>query len=120
MTSSDISSSEGRPPVAPRRQVRLTGPSPKVDPQRVAVRRDLADIALADVVFAQHYAEPLTMRSTTSATVHASPAVDAPVVAALAVDDGFAVLELNDAWSWGRCCDGGCVGYVETSALAHP
>ena len=119
MTSSDISSSDGRLRVAPRRQVRLTGPSPTVDPQRVAFRRDLADIALADVVFAQHYAEPMTMRATGLADVRADPTADAGVVASLQPHDDFAVLELGDTWSWGRCCDGGCVGYVETAALEH-
>ena len=119
MTSSGISSSDGHPHVAPRRQVRLTGPSPPVDPRRVAVRRDLADIALADVVFAQHYAEPLTMQALVPADVRAEPIADAPVVASLEPGEDFAVLELTDRWSWGRCCDGDCVGYVESAALGH-
>ncbi len=81
------------------------------------MRRDLADIALADRVFAQHYAEPVTLRVATATLVRHAPEHGATRVASLAVGDGFAVLELGERWSWGRCCDGGCVGYVETAAL---
>lgn len=107
-----------RPRVAPRRQVRLTGPAPPIDPRSMAARRDLADIALADQVFAQHYAEPVVMHATLDTKLHDAPADDARCVAALAVGDAFAVFELGERWSWGRCRDGGCVGYVDTAALA--
>lgn len=117
MTNSDSSSSEPRLPVARRKQFRLTGPSPPLDPQRLAVRRDLADVALADRVFAQHYAAPVTLAVMTATLVRKAPENDSPRVASLAAGDGFAVLEIGEDWSWGRCCDGGCVGYVETAAL---
>lgn len=81
------------------------------------MRRDLADVALADRVFAQHYAAPVTLCVTTATPVRNAPQRDAARVASLAAGDGFAVLELGEEWSWGRCCDGGCVGYVETAAL---
>ena len=119
MTTSD-SLSPANPPVAPRKQFRLSGPSPRIDPTRVAVRRDLADIALADRVFAQHYAEPMTVCVRAATAVRAAPAADAEPVASLAEGAGFAMLERGDIWCWGRCCDGGCVGYVESAALELP
>lgn len=60
------------------------------------------------------------MTAAVATSVHAEPHDDAGVVSSLRAGDDFAVLELGDRWSWGCCCDGGCVGYVPTMTLAYP
>ena len=46
-----------------RRAFALTGPSVTLDPRTHAVRGDLADVRLAEQVFAPHYAAPLKARA---------------------------------------------------------
>ncbi len=100
----------------PRRQFRLTGPSIALEPGRYAVRRDLAEIDVADRIFAQHYAHPMRHRLTRDAVVHKRPQVDAEPRGELVAGDLFNVLDLGQDWAWGRG-DTGPVGYVQTTAL---
>jgi hypothetical protein len=104
----------------PRRQFRLTGPSVALDPAHYAVRRDLAELAVADRVFAQHYAEPWTLKVLGDAAVRARPAADSDVLATLAADSVFHVLDATQKWAWGRGEAPGTVGYVAASALDLP
>ena len=84
------------------------------------MRRDLAEIALADRVFAQHYAVPLPMTANREVPVHDAPRADADVVATLAIDATFHVLDLGRQWAWGRGDEQGTVGYVAADALTLP
>lgn len=97
----------------------LSGRSVRLDPLIHAVRPDLADIRLADQVFAPHYAAPLAMVATTATSVRASPAADANELVRLAVGDIFETLDLSGKLAWGIARPSGIVGYVDRSALAH-
>lgn len=116
-SSSPVSHTSGAPP---RRQIRLTGPSVPVDPQRYAVRRDLAELDLADRVFAQHYAVPLAYRANREVPVHIQPRADSDMVTTLGIEDVFHVLDIGSEWAWGRGDAEGSVGYVVADALIAP
>jgi hypothetical protein len=104
----------------PRRQFRLTGPSVALDCGRYAVRRDLAELAVADRVFAQHYAEPWAVKVVSGSSIHARPSTDSDVVATLGADDLFHVLDAGQNWAWGRGEAPGTTGYIAASALGLP
>ncbi|MEP6785730.1 MAG: SH3 domain-containing protein [Sphingomonadales bacterium] len=112
--------SPDNPSSKPRKVIHLIGPSVPVDPTLYAVRRDLAELALADVVFAQHYAVPMPTRTNREVAIHAGPRADSDVVATLAVDSVFSILDIGKDWAWGRGEDVGSVGYVIADALTLP
>ncbi|MHA4875053.1 hypothetical protein, partial [Enterococcus faecium] len=70
-------------------QFALQGHSVTLDPQKYAVRPDLADIRLAEYVFAPHYAAPLIMTATREVPLRAAPCEDAEVLGMLATGDVF-------------------------------
>ena len=100
----------------PRKQVRLTGHSAELDRASNAVRGDLADLELADKVFAPHYARALPMRAHTNTVVHASPSDTSPVVGKLLAGDTFHLLDLSGGWAWGRTAF--AVGYVAQDSIS--
>ncbi|MDF0752810.1 hypothetical protein NLU14_21530, partial [Marinobacter sp. 71-i] len=56
---SSLASTSSQSPAGPaRKRFSLKGRSVPIDPRVDAVRRDLADVRLADRVFAPHYAAP--------------------------------------------------------------
>ena len=118
MANSDSLSRGNTSSAPPRKQFRLTGPSVPVDPRLYAVRRDLADIALADRVFAQHYVVPMARTLSRKSEVHLSPRGDAEVIAILDVGATFHVLDIGRDWAWGHGATGSSVGYIATAALA--
>jgi hypothetical protein len=83
-----------------------------------AVRRDLADVRLADRVFAPHYAAPMPRALATRAALRVSAATDSEVIADLAAGDVFEVLELAGNHAWGVAPGPGLVGYIAAAALA--
>jgi len=96
----------------------VTGRSVALDPQRHAVRPDLADIRLADRVFAPHYAAPMEMIATRDAAILAAGGPDADTVGTLSAGDAFDVLEITSAYCWGRQQGkDGVVGYVVREAF---
>lgn len=105
---------------APRRQVHLSGPSVALDPGRYAVRRDLAELAVADRVFAQHYAEPMAVAARSAVVIHAQPDSASAAIGTLAKGEWFHLLDIGQSWAWGRCDTAGSVGYVEAGALDLP
>jgi len=115
---SDDLSPESTAAAPPRRQFRLTGPSVELEPGRFAVRRDLAEIAVADRVFAQHYVDPLPMRVKTDTIVRRRPASDADARGSISAGATFYVLDLGMLWAWGRG-DAGPVGYVPVCDLGE-
>lgn len=82
------------------------------------MRKDVADIALADRVFAPHYAKPLLhgCRAPTVA-MRASPSCDAAAVSELLRGEGFAVVDASGDWAWGYSMHDGYVGYVPVGAI---
>ncbi len=113
----------GRPGAAGagRDRFGLTGTSQTYDPRIVAIRPDLADIAVAGQHFAPHYAAPM-MRSGVlpAASLRASPSVDADQTSELLFGEGFALLDLTGGWAWGYCLADHYVGYLAAEALAAP
>ena len=82
------------------------------------MRRDLADVRLADRVFAPHYAAPMPRSLATIAELRASAAADSEVLASLNAGDVFEVLELAGNHAWGVAPAVGIVGYIPAAALA--
>lgn len=88
-----------------------------LDPARYAVRGDLADVRLADHVFAPHYAAPLPRTVTAPASLRATRAKDGDILATLAPGDQFELLDVTGDLAWGVAPASGCVGYLEAAAL---
>lgn len=113
----------GRPGLAGagRDRFGLTGASRSFDPRVVAIRPDLADIAVAGVHFAPHYAAPM-MRSGVlpAAAMRAAPSLDADQTSELLFGEGFALLDLTGGWAWGYSLADHYVGYLAAEALGAP
>ncbi len=112
----------GRPVAATsgRSRFGLTGVSQGYDARTVAIRADLADIAVAGQHFAPHYAAPM-MRSMTAATpLRATPADDSDIVAQLLPGEGFALLDVTGGMAWGYRLADHLVGYCPAAALGAP
>lgn len=84
-----------------------------------AVRPDIADIRLADRVFAPHYAAPMPRVVHFETVLRASPKGDEPALATLRKGDVFEVLEVAGGHAWGVAPGPGLVGYVDASALGE-
>jgi hypothetical protein len=80
------------------------------------VRGDLADVRLADRVFAPHYAMPMTCTLTRATPLLGKPGADEPI-ASLAAGDLFELLELAGSHGWGVAPGSGLVGYCDRTAL---
>jgi len=110
------------PGIGNRISFHLDGRSVLLDRRINAVRGDLADISLAGVLFAPHYAKAEPMQcSANAAFLRESGAHDAPAVSQLLSGEIFHLLDVTGDWAWGFCDNDAYVGYVERSALdAHP
>ncbi len=89
----------------------------QIDPRHDAVRRDLADVRLADRVFAPHYAAHLPHVTTRATALRDARAADAACLATLDPGELFEVLELSAGLAWGRAPTHGLVGYVDATDL---
>lgn len=85
-----------------------------------AVRRDLADIRLAEYVFAPHYAAPLAMAVVHATALRAGEDRGTQVLAELAPGDTFEALDFAAGSAWGIAPGRKLVGYVDRAALAVP
>jgi len=83
------------------------------------VRRDLADVRLAERVFAPHYAAPMPRTLVRAASLRSARGTDAEVLSHLQPGDLFEVLELAGGSAWGVAPGVGMVGYVDAAALAE-
>ena len=81
------------------------------------MRRDLADIRLADRVFAPHYAAPMPRTIAEATPLLAGRQVDSEVLAQLDRGDVFEVLELSGDRAWGVAPGRKLVGYIPAGAL---
>ena len=97
----------------------LNGRSAVIDPRVDAVRRDLADVRLADRVFAPHYAAPLPRILVQDIALRAAPAADSEILVPLKAGDSFEVLEFAGGNAWGTAPGAGLVGYLDATALGE-
>lgn len=102
----------------PRKVFALTGRSPALDPRTHAVRSDIADIRLADQVFAPHYAQAMRRTLAVGARLRAGRGDDAETLATLAAGDAFDLLDVTLGAAWGIAPERGLVGYLDAGALA--
>ncbi|OYW23804.1 MAG: hypothetical protein B7Y98_04340 [Sphingomonas sp. 32-62-10] len=89
-----------------------------MDPRTQAVRRDLADIRLADQVFAPHYASPLPMVVNQPASLRAGADSAAQSIADLPAGSVFEALDFSGGTAWGIAVSLGLVGYVDRGSIA--
>jgi len=82
-----------------------------------AVRRDVADIRLADRVFAPHYAAPMPRRLAVQASLLATDADDSAILATLRPGEIFEALDLAGGKAWGIAVAHNLVGYIDAAAL---
>ncbi len=83
-----------------------------------AVRRDIADVALAESIFAPHYALPdVEGLILASAMIRCSPDDMAEASSQLLRGEIFAVLDISGDWAWGYSGHDHYVGYVRRDAL---
>lgn len=104
----------------PRASFTLEGHSFVGDRRTTPIRGDLADIKLAGLLFAPHYAVPL-IRSciVPSVMMHQLADADSPVISELIHGEDFAILDISGKWAWGYSVHDDYLGYVETGALAE-
>jgi hypothetical protein len=102
-------------PAPQRKRFSLKGRTIPIDRNSDAVRGDLADVELADRVFAPHYAKACAFDVIADTPLRVSPSLDAEIVSALSTGGRFDLLDISGAWAWGRCS--GKVGYVLSSAI---
>jgi cell wall-associated NlpC family hydrolase len=112
-----------RPPAsgcAPDRFI-LSGRSVALDRRVNAVRGDIADIALAGILFAPHYAAPMMRRcSVDHAVIRDSADESAAAISELLHGEDFAVIDISGGWAWGYCVHDHYVGYLPLDALSPP
>jgi hypothetical protein len=96
----------------------LAGPSLALDPRTHAYRRDIADIDLAGLLFAPHYARAVMRAAQSPAELRTAPGEDGQILTQLTAGDRFALLDVSGGWAWGYALDGHIVGYVEADRLA--
>lgn len=97
---------------------RLNGRSILLDKRVNAVRGDLADVSLAGLLFAPHYAKAQPMHCVAEAVfVRESPSADATATTQLLRGETFHLLDVTGGWAWGFCDHDGYVGYIERDAL---
>lgn len=111
---------DSQPVKKPRATFTLEGHSFKGDRRTTPIRGDLADIKLAGLLFAPHYAVPMIQSCITPATtMHAQPDIDSTGISELIYGEDFAVLDVAGKWAWGYTVHDDYLGYVAVSALGE-
>lgn len=82
------------------------------------MRGDLADVRLADRVFAPHYAAPMPVRLGTPTVLREGADAQSTVIAHIPSGEIFEVFELAGSNAWGIASTSGLVGYIDQSAIA--
>lgn len=97
----------------------LTGPVEKPRPGTVAIRGDLAHIALAGVHLAAHYVIPYQRTiGAGGADVMENTRDDSPVVTHFDAGTTIEVLDVAGEWIWGCLGPQGPSGYMKASCLS--
>lgn len=86
-----------------------------LDPRTHAVRGDLADVRLADRVFAPHYALAMPCVAARAVALEEHPGGDR--LGEIAPGGRFEMLELAGDHAWGIATASGLVGYCDRTAL---
>ncbi len=81
------------------------------------MRPDLADVRLADRVFAPHYAAPLHRTVTVATPLLAGRGAESEMLVRLEPGEAFELLDVTGAAAWGIATARQLVGYVEPGAL---
>ena len=81
------------------------------------MRPDLADIRLAEYVFAPHYVEPLARRLATATPLLEARDPASATLATLAAGETFEVLEFAGTLAWGIAPAANVVGYLPAASL---
>jgi cell wall-associated NlpC family hydrolase len=101
---------------ASRSSFRLSGHSMTFDLRRHALRSDLADVALAGMTFAPHYAEAVQRECALPFLAMCNkPGGDQ--VSELLFGEAFGLLDISGGWAWGYSIHDHYVGYVKADAL---
>jgi hypothetical protein len=87
-----------------------------LDPAKHAVRDDLADVELADRVFAPHYAQAMRYKVLAEAAIYTKPKAEGEPVDVLAVGAILDLFDLSAGWGWVRTGKG--IGYVAANCIA--
>jgi cell wall-associated NlpC family hydrolase len=104
-----------------RKRVALDGASRAYDARVHAIRPDLADVALASLYFAPHYAAPVPRSIVASSvTLRSAPNDAASAVSELLHGETFNMLDTRSGWAWGYCAHDHYVGYLPVAALGEP
>ncbi len=99
-----------------RRNFSLSGPSIALDPRVNAIRPDLADVSLAALLFAPHYASPIERACIQVST----PMFDKPngeLSSEILGGERFWMLDQSGGWAWGWSGHDHYVGYVASAAI---
>lgn len=83
----------------------------------MAVRGDLADVRLAEQVFAPHYAAAIAFTVISNTPLRADMAADSAILADMVPGDVFEVLDYASGSAWGIAVRAGLVGYVDRHAI---
>lgn len=78
----------------------------------------MADIALAGIVVASHYAAPVQCRLASDATLFEAPDPESAALASLKAGEMFDLLDDSLGWAWGYAGEDRSVGYVRSEAIA--
>lgn len=81
------------------------------------MRPDLADVRLADRVFAPHYAQSIERRVAASTVLRIGREEGSEPVAELAAGDAFELLDVTGDSAWGIAPTQGLVGYLPIASL---
>lgn len=81
------------------------------------MRADIADVRLADRVFAPHYAAPLRRAIAADTALREGRDADAPVLTALPAGAIFDVLDVTGGIAWGIAVEPNLVGYVDAAVV---
>jgi hypothetical protein len=99
----------------PRKRFVLSRHSALLDPSVHAVRDDLADVDLADRVFAPHYAQSIRYKVTKPTTVHVKPSGSSVSLGSLSNGQTVDLFDLSASWGWVRTANG--IGYVRADCI---
>ena len=88
-----------------------------LDPRVHAVRPDIADVRLADRVFAPHYAAPLRRVVSAETVLREGRDPASAVIATLPRGAAFDLLDLTGGVAWGIAVEPGKVGYLDAAAV---